>query len=116
MDPAPEDEPWMGVDLDNVYRWASQMQGGDFEGGGFRGRTNKLVDGCYSWWVGGLFAMIEDVMGITEGTASPTTPDSQDSSDSWKDDIGRFSKVCRNDWLTTCFLVELFDRGRSLRG
>jgi hypothetical protein len=27
--------------------------------GGFRGRTNKLVDGCYSWWVGGCFALLE---------------------------------------------------------
>ena len=32
------------------------------EGGGFRGRTNKLVDGCYGWWVGGLFAVLESVM------------------------------------------------------
>lgn len=35
------------------------MQGVPVEGGGFRGRTNKLVDGCYSWWNGGLFQMIQ---------------------------------------------------------
>lgn len=23
--------------------------------GGFQGRTNKLVDGCYSFWQGGSF-------------------------------------------------------------
>ncbi|KAK3333480.1 terpenoid cyclases/protein prenyltransferase alpha-alpha toroid [Cercophora scortea] len=27
--------------------------------GGFSGRTNKLVDGCYSHWVGGCFPLIE---------------------------------------------------------
>ncbi|RUS21864.1 terpenoid cyclases/protein prenyltransferase alpha-alpha toroid [Endogone sp. FLAS-F59071] len=27
--------------------------------GGFQGRTNKLVDGCYSFWIGGVFALIE---------------------------------------------------------
>lgn len=27
--------------------------------GGFSGRTNKLVDACYSWWVGGCWSLIE---------------------------------------------------------
>jgi len=27
--------------------------------GGFQGRTNKLVDGCYSHWVGGCWAIVE---------------------------------------------------------
>lgn len=27
--------------------------------GGFAGRTNKLVDACYSWWVGGCWSLIE---------------------------------------------------------
>jgi len=27
--------------------------------GGFAGRTNKLVDGCYSHWVGGCWALLE---------------------------------------------------------
>eukprot|EP00730_Choanoeca_flexa_P006897 TRINITY_DN12245_c12_g1_i7.p1 TRINITY_DN12245_c12_g1~~TRINITY_DN12245_c12_g1_i7.p1 ORF type:complete len:123 (+),score=10.55 TRINITY_DN12245_c12_g1_i7:165-533(+) len=37
-------------DVDALAWWAvhRQMQ---FEGG-FQGRTNKLVDGCYSFWVG----------------------------------------------------------------
>jgi protein farnesyltransferase subunit beta len=36
------------------------------EGGGFRGRTNKLVDGCYGWWLGGLFAVLESVLSVGE--------------------------------------------------
>lgn len=43
------------------------MQGTEIEGGGFRGRTNKLVDGCYSWWVGGSFALIEEALGVARG-------------------------------------------------
>lgn len=34
------------------------MQALPIEAGGFRGRTNKLVDGCYGWWCGGTWAMI----------------------------------------------------------
>jgi hypothetical protein len=30
--------------------------------GGFSGRTNKLVDGCYSFWVGSLFPLIETAL------------------------------------------------------
>lgn len=32
------------------------------ESGGFQGRTHKLVDGCYSYWVGGLFPLINDII------------------------------------------------------
>jgi len=27
--------------------------------GGFNGRTNKLADGCYSFWQGGLFSILQ---------------------------------------------------------
>lgn len=31
--------------------------------GGFQGRTNKLVDGCYSFWLGACFAVVgEDLL------------------------------------------------------
>ena len=36
--------------------WASRCQSPTC--GGFAGRTNKLVDGCYSWWQGALFGML----------------------------------------------------------
>lgn len=41
------------LDLDSALRWAVSQQGIPIEGGGFRGRTNKLVDGCYGWFSGG---------------------------------------------------------------
>ncbi|KAF8637723.1 hypothetical protein AX17_002626 [Amanita inopinata Kibby_2008] len=46
------------IDVSNLLRWLVQMQGNEIELGGFRGRTNKLVDGCYSWWCGGSFALL----------------------------------------------------------
>lgn len=64
LDPYPNPAKWMGIDVKRLYRWASSMQGTEVDGGGFRGRTNKLVDGCYSWWVGGLFPLLEDIMGV----------------------------------------------------
>lgn len=30
--------------------------------GGFQGRTNKLVDGCYSFWQGGVFPIIHGIL------------------------------------------------------
>ncbi|KAJ3566557.1 hypothetical protein NP233_g6928 [Leucocoprinus birnbaumii] len=47
------------VDLKRLTRWLVNMQGTEIELGGFRGRTNKLVDGCYSWWCGGSFSLLE---------------------------------------------------------
>lgn len=80
----------MGIDTKSLYRWATNMQGLPVEGGGFKGRTNKLVDGCYSWWVGGLFPLLEDILGVS--TPSPALaaikPESVETSDEWMDDDG----------------------------
>ena len=50
--------------------------------GGFMGRTNKLVDGCYSFWQGGLFPLLRmlqpDIMaqsGIPHSPPHIPTPD-----------------------------------------
>lgn len=47
------------INLPNFLRWLVMMQGEKADGGGFRGRSNKLVDGCYSWWCGGALAVAE---------------------------------------------------------
>ena len=41
-------------------RWTAVRQM-SYEGG-FQGRTNKLVDGCYSFWQGGAFPVIHMAM------------------------------------------------------
>lgn len=43
-------------DVQNQKRWLLRMQ--TQVEGGFRGRTNKLVDACYSFWQGGAFAVL----------------------------------------------------------
>ncbi|KAK9272849.1 hypothetical protein L1049_003227 [Liquidambar formosana] len=44
------------LDLASLINWVVFRQGVEC---GFQGRTNKLVDGCYSFWQGGAFALIQ---------------------------------------------------------
>ncbi|XP_061429535.1 protein farnesyltransferase subunit beta-like [Lethenteron reissneri] len=44
------------LDLQRLLRWVVNRQM-RFEGG-FQGRTNKLVDGCYSFWQAGLLPLL----------------------------------------------------------
>ncbi|CAG8441404.1 1441_t:CDS:10 [Diversispora eburnea] len=48
------------LDISLLLRWASSLQM-QVEGG-FQGRPNKLVDGCYSFWVGALFPLLEVII------------------------------------------------------
>lgn len=70
----PADDNAPRVDARRLLRWLVNMQGSEIELGGFKGRTNKLVDGCYSWWVGGAFALLE-ALGVS------AIPDSARASD-----------------------------------
>jgi len=48
--------------------------------GGFMGRTNKLVDGCYSFWQGGVFPLLQKLMPDYLAQCSiPHTPSSSSS-------------------------------------
>jgi protein farnesyltransferase subunit beta len=55
------------IDVDRALKWFSCRQL-DLEKG-FSGRTNKLVDGCYSHWVGGCWAFLASALHPT-----PTEP------------------------------------------
>lgn len=48
------------LDLGRMLHWTSHRQM-SLEGG-FQGRSNKLVDGCYSFWVGGVFPLLHDAL------------------------------------------------------
>ncbi|KAJ2315068.1 CAAX farnesyltransferase (FTase) subunit beta [Coemansia sp. RSA 2611] len=48
------------LNLGRLARWMCARQLA-FEGG-FNGRTNKLVDGCYSYWVGGAFPILQKAL------------------------------------------------------
>jgi len=43
--------------MPSLIRWLSARQ--HAPEGGLGGRTNKLVDGCYSHWIGGCWALID---------------------------------------------------------
>lgn len=57
------------LNLPRLISWLSARQYAPE--GGFSGRTNKLVDGCYSHWVGGCWPLIEaSLSGPQEGFAA----------------------------------------------
>ncbi len=45
------------LDVSRLTFWLSRRQ---CEFGGFNGRTNKLLDSCYSFWVGAIFKIVDD--------------------------------------------------------
>ncbi|KAI5643050.1 prenyltransferase and squalene oxidase repeat domain-containing protein [Phthorimaea operculella] len=47
-------------DIDALLRWCVNRQ--MRVEGGFQGRTNKLVDGCYSFWQGAAFPIISAIL------------------------------------------------------
>lgn len=51
------------MDVPRLARWLTQRQMA-LEGG-FSGRTNKLVDACYSFWIGASLVMAETLVGAT---------------------------------------------------
>ena len=44
------------VDMRALKRWLSRRQ--DATGCGFNGRTNKLIDACYAFWIGAAFTLV----------------------------------------------------------
>ncbi|KND04533.1 uncharacterized protein SPPG_00259 [Spizellomyces punctatus DAOM BR117] len=53
------------LDLDKLSRWLCFRQLAVEKG--FQGRTNKLVDGCYSFWQGGAFPLLECALARRDG-------------------------------------------------
>lgn len=45
------------IDLEALIRWSVMRQ--YHVEGGLSGRTNKLVDACYSFWIGAIYPMLE---------------------------------------------------------
>ncbi|VDM16758.1 unnamed protein product [Hydatigera taeniaeformis] len=60
------------VDVPRLLRWAAHRQMPTE--GGFQGRTHKLVDSCYSFWVGAIFPLMDQVLrSDTDTTNAPET-------------------------------------------
>ena len=56
------------LDLRSLIRWLSARQYAPE--GGFAGRTNKVVDGCYSHWIGGCWPLVEAALDGSHGLSS----------------------------------------------
>ncbi|KAF9039073.1 terpenoid cyclases/protein prenyltransferase alpha-alpha toroid [Panaeolus papilionaceus] len=91
------------IDISNLIRWLVHMQGTEIELGGFKGRTNKLVDGCYAWWCGGAFGLIE-ALGVgglenaKEGTEEVPVDGGVESA--WDDvDDGLYNRQALQEYL-----------------
>lgn len=90
------------INYSSLLRWLTQMQGVEIELGGFKGRTNKLVDGCYSWWVGGCVVLVEGLLGVGfAGTGKDHAPDGSNQNedeDAWDDVDGQYHSIL---WFKT---------------
>lgn len=64
------------LDLRKLTRWVLGLQCPfPSQGGGYKGRINKLVDGCYSWFSGsGMWGVLESLMQL-EGDQQRTNVD-----------------------------------------
>jgi protein farnesyltransferase subunit beta len=57
--------------LESLVHWCERRQM-DFEGG-FQGRTNKLVDACYSFWMGATFPLLHATLAYVDSQEQETT-------------------------------------------
>jgi protein farnesyltransferase subunit beta len=73
------------INIPRLLRWLVHLQGLPVEMGGFRGRTNKLVDGCYSWWVGGTFGLLEALGTPSHHPGRTETPPEGETEEDWED-------------------------------
>jgi len=70
------------VDLPALTSWVTARQM-SYEGG-FNGRTNKVVDSCYTFWQGGVFPLIHRLNKQRKGGGAPVYNSSEVVSDgSW---------------------------------
>ncbi|KAJ9292938.1 hypothetical protein DTO271G3_8236 [Paecilomyces variotii] len=68
----PEETIARYMDIPLLLSWLSARQYAPE--GGFSGRTNKLVDGCYSHWVGGCWPLIQAALNGTQSLSQPVQP------------------------------------------
>jgi protein farnesyltransferase subunit beta len=57
------------LDADALLHWCTAKQL-TYEGG-FNGRTNKVVDSCYSFWQGGVFPLLHRMLKARRGQGPP---------------------------------------------
>lgn len=89
------------LDVDLLVSWLSSRQYAPE--GGFSGRTNKLVDACYSHWVGGCWPLLEAAVFANHdqtpdpARARPAFTQSADSSLYDREGLARYILCCCQD-------------------
>ncbi|KAL6994330.1 protein farnesyltransferase [Sarracenia purpurea var. burkii] len=112
------------LDLPRLIDWVVFRQGVE---GGFQGRTNKLVDGCYSFWQGGVCALIrrlhsiadEQLLALDAGEEDRCTDSSQTSTSSdfceeeecLEENLSRVDEAWQEGQRNACSAVNFFTIG-----
>ncbi|EPS41954.1 hypothetical protein H072_4088 [Dactylellina haptotyla CBS 200.50] len=91
----PQDVLTKYLDLDQFISWLSARQYAPE--GGFSGRTNKLVDGCYSTWVGGCWSLVEAAANGIESSGTGFDIDSNVGSLWNRKALARYILACCQD-------------------
>jgi len=68
----PEDTILKYMDVPLLLSWLSARQYSPE--GGLSGRTNKLVDGCYSHWVGGCWPLLQSALNGVQAASASVSP------------------------------------------
>jgi len=76
-----DDTPHPTLNLQALCGWLARRQT-SYEGG-FSGRTNKLVDGCYSFWIGGAMAIVSSMMDHEYNNNSDNDEKNESDNDPW---------------------------------
>ncbi|XP_028778594.1 protein farnesyltransferase subunit beta isoform X2 [Neltuma alba] len=87
------------LDLPRLTEWVVFRQGREC---GFQGRTNKLVDGCYSFWQGGVVDLLQRLYSIIEkkmATLAAQKSDCADECSQIPTTSDRLEGVRRSSWV-----------------
>lgn len=97
------------LDIRKLTRWTLDLQCPfPSQGGGFKGRINKLVDGCYSWFSGaGMWGVVESLQQVEneKKKARTTTTDANGSTNGNGNGSSKASVP-----VTAAAVPELWDR------
>uniref|UniRef100_A0A2P2LJJ6 Uncharacterized protein MANES_17G121600 n=1 Tax=Rhizophora mucronata TaxID=61149 RepID=A0A2P2LJJ6_RHIMU len=82
------------LDLAGLINWVVFRQGVEC---GFQGRTNKLVDGCYSFWQGGVFALLQKLHTVCGETQALSDSEGDSATDSASEGEVPGDNLCEED-------------------
>jgi protein farnesyltransferase subunit beta len=98
------------LDLPSLLKWTCERQM-RFEGG-FQGRTNKLVDSCYSYWQSAIFPQIQPLLQPGAATAAAAHQrqqhQEQEEEEEMVEEIPRPGRECEGDLLFDQLAVQAY--------